>query len=236
MIVGELFLKLSIAGLLGFLIGIDRQLKHKPLGLKTSIVICVASCLMTIVSVESFYRFATPLYNNIDPMRLAAQIVSGVGFLGAGVILRRSNDVISGLTTAAMIWAASGLGIAVGAGFYYEAFFAVALLMLALNFLPLFVKKIGPSSLSKKDVSVKIVMEQNTQMTELLKDMEKKGSNMKEKRYEEMKIRNMKIKDLDNGYQQIHLTMSVPENRYTTEIYYYIKSKNHVLKVEVENL
>ncbi|HHY21972.1 MAG TPA: MgtC/SapB family protein, partial [Bacilli bacterium] len=113
-------IKLSIALLLGMSIGLERQLKHKPLGLKTSTIICVASCLVTIVSIQSFQYFATPEYNSMDPMRLAAQIVSGVGFLGAGVILRRNNDVISGLTTAAMIWAASGLGIAVGAGFYFE--------------------------------------------------------------------------------------------------------------------
>ncbi|MED4161911.1 MgtC/SapB family protein, partial [Halalkalibacterium halodurans] len=105
----ELLIKLSLSLVLGLLIGIDRQMKHKPLGLRTSMVICVASCLLTIVSIEHISRSGLIFHNtnNVDPMRLAAQIVSGIGFLGAGVILRRNNDVISGLTTAAMIWAAS---------------------------------------------------------------------------------------------------------------------------------
>ena len=73
-------------------------------------VISVASCLITMVSIESVHVYSVPGHTNMDPMRLAAQIVSGIGFLGAGVILRRSNDVISGLTTASMVWAASALG------------------------------------------------------------------------------------------------------------------------------
>ncbi|MEB1806127.1 MAG: MgtC/SapB family protein [Bacillaceae bacterium] len=232
----EVFIKLSVALMLGLLIGIDRQLKHKPLGLKTSMVICVASCLITIVSIESFHRYASPTFNAMDPMRLAAQIVSGVGFLGAGVILRRSNDVISGLTTAAMIWAASGLGIAIGAGFYAEAFYVVVLLIAAVNILPLFVKRLGPSTLSKRDVAVKIVMEPNMKMTELLQAIERKGDSLKQQKKYEIDIRNIKIRDLENGNQQIDLTISAPEKQYTTEIYYLFKKIDHVLTVDVEHL
>ena len=76
-------------------------------------------------------------------LRLAAQIVSGIGFLGAGAILRRSNEGISGLTSAAMIWAASGIGIAIGTGFYIEAALAVILLILAVNFVPYLIKWIS---------------------------------------------------------------------------------------------
>ncbi|BAB06944.1 MgtC/SapB family protein [Halalkalibacterium halodurans] len=230
----ELLMKLSIALFFGLLIGIDRQLKHKPLGLKTSMVICVASCLVTIVSVESFHRFATPMFNNMDPMRLAAQIVSGVGFLGAGVILRKRNDVISGLTTAAMIWAASGLGIAVGAGFYIEAGYMVVLLMLAINVFPQLVKKVGPSSLRQRDVAVKMVMEPNMRMTELIQSIERKTSMAK--KGSDIRIRHLKLKDLENGNQQVELILSAPEKQYTTEIYYLIKKIDHVLTVDVEHL
>lgn len=232
----ELVMKLCIALLFGMLIGIDRQLKHKPLGLKTSMVICVASCLVTIVSIESFYKFASPTFNAMDPMRLAAQIVSGVGFLGAGVILRRQNDVISGLTSAAMIWAASGLGIAVGVGFYIEAFIAVVLLIIAVNILPYFIKLVGPSALRQRDVSVRIVMEPNYRMTELMQAIEMKGQGLNETEKSGIKIRNIKLKDIENGNQQIHLTISAPEKQYTTEIYYLIKKIDHVLTVEVEHL
>ncbi|MDG5785913.1 MgtC/SapB family protein [Evansella sp. AB-P1] len=231
-----IIIKLSIALFFGMLIGIDRQLKHKPLGLKTSMVICVASCLVTIVSIQSFHQFASPTFNAMDPMRLAAQIVSGVGFLGAGVILRRSNDVISGLTSAAMIWAASGLGIAVGAGFYFEGLVAVVLLIVAVNVLPTLIKTVGPATLRERDVAVKIVMEPNYKMTELLKAVEQKGQGLSENEKSDINIRNIKLKDLANGNQQIDLTISAPEKQYTTEIYYLIKKIDYVLTVDVEHL
>ncbi|WP_078556750.1 MgtC/SapB family protein [Bacillus alkalicellulosilyticus] len=228
----ELLLKLSIALLFGMLIGIDRELKHKPLGLKTCMVICVASCLVTIVSIESFYKFATPTYNAVDPMRLAAQIVSGVGFLGAGVILRRQNDVISGLTSAAMIWAASGLGIAVGAGFYVEAFIAVILLIISVNVLPFIIKAIGPTALRQNDVSVTIVIEANYQMIDLITEMEKLNS--KGKRDLDLRITN--IKALENGSQQLNVTISTTEKRYTTELYNFIRNIEYVRTVEIQQL
>ncbi len=82
----EFLLKLGLALFLGLFIGIDRQLKNKPLGVKTSMVISVASCLITMVSIEAVDAYSVPGHTNMDPMRLAAQIVSGIGFLGAGVI------------------------------------------------------------------------------------------------------------------------------------------------------
>ncbi|GGG25367.1 peptide ABC transporter permease [Lysinibacillus alkalisoli] len=231
----EIMMKLTIALFFGLLIGIDRQLKHKPLGLKTTMIICVASCLVTVVSIESFHRFATPTFRNMDPMRLTAQIVSGVGFLGAGVILRRQNDVISGLTSAALIWAASGIGIAVGVGLYAETAYAVFLFIMAVNFIPQFVKRLGPQRLRQRDVAVKLVMEPNAKMTELLKTIEGKTRTLKKETKQEIRVRNVKIKDGDNG-QHVTLLLSAPENQYTTEIYYLFKKIDHVLNVEVEHL
>lgn len=233
MMITEPIVKLSIALLLGLFIGIDRQLKHKPLGLKTSMIICIASCLITVVSIESFERFATPVFHNMDPMRLAAQIVSGVGFLGAGVILRRSNDVISGLTSAALIWAASGLGITVGVGLYKEAFFATFLFIISVNVLPFFVKRIGPKRLKKRDVSVQLIMKPNSRMTDLMKMVEgDKGT----ENSMDFVIRELKIKDIENNNQQISLLLSTSEAEYTTEIYYLFKKMEDVVRVEIERL
>lgn len=229
----EVFIKLTIALFLGLLIGIDRQLKHKPLGLKTSMIICVASCLLTIVSIQAAFTFQKTEHMMMDPLRLAAQIVSGVGFLGAGVILRRSNDVISGLTSAAMIWAAAGIGIAVGAGFYQEAFFAVVLFILAINFLPFMLKAIGPKQLRQRDIAVNIVVEPNYKMTQLLQQIESRG---KPDQTREIKIRHIKLKDLENGNQRIELIISASDKEYTTEIYYLIKKIDYVQTVEVEHL
>ncbi|NGQ96139.1 MgtC/SapB family protein [Brevibacillus sp. SYP-B805] len=217
--------KLGIALLLGLLIGIDRQLKSKPLGVKTSMVISVASCLITMVSIESVHQYASLGHTNMDPMRLAAQIVSGVGFLGAGVILRRNNDVISGLTTASMVWAASGLGIAVGAGFYVEAITASVLILAAINALPYLVRLIGPSSLRKRELSVKITVQANEELNGIFKEIKRLG----------MAIKRVKVRDIENGLQKLEMYILAPEKVYTSDVYASLKTVKHVVSVEVES-
>lgn len=122
-------LKLMLACLLGGLIGLEREKKRKPVGIKTCMIIAVTTCLLTVVSIQAAEYYAS-LSENIrtDPMRLAAQVISGIGFIGTGVIMRRTNDMVSGITTAAMIWAAAAIGIAIGAGFY-QAVIIVTLTM-----------------------------------------------------------------------------------------------------------
>lgn len=235
----ESIIKLLVALLLGLLIGIDRQLKQKPLGLKTTMIIAIASCLMTVVSIESFERFTATVFNDsqsirMDPMRLAAQIVSGIGFLGAGVILQRKNDVISGLTSAALIWAASALGITVGVGLYLEAFFATVLFIVSVNIVPKWIKRMGPKRLKKRDVSVTLMVHTNSKMTDLLKAID--GSVKTKGSFIELVIRELKIKDIDNDKQQIDLLLSSTEKVYTTEIYYFFKKMEDVLRVEIERL
>lgn len=221
----EFLLRLIMALFLGLLIGIDRQLRNKPLGVKTSMVISVASCLITIVSIESVGQYSIPGHTNMDPMRLAAQIVSGVGFLGAGVILRRSNDVISGLTTASMVWAASGLGIAVGAGFYLEAIAAMTLIILAVSIFPYFIKIMGPRSLRQRDLSIKIVVGESQELNQIFKEIKQLH----------MKVKRVKIKDLENGRQQLEMVILASEKLYTTDIYTSLKKFKQIVSVEVES-
>ncbi len=232
----EMIFKLFFALILGFFIGLDRQLKHKPLGMKTSMIISVASCLITIVSIQSFLTYATPTFRNMDPMRLTAQIVSGVGFLGAGVILRRTNDVISGLTSAALIWSASGLGIAVGVGLYLEATFAVILFILSVNVLPFIVKRFGPKRLREREIAVQIIMNPNSKMTELLQSIEGQTTSLAGNMSKDLTVRKMRIQDIENGQQKINLVLSAPEDEYTTEIYYMFKKIDDVIGVKIERL
>ncbi|WP_138493865.1 MgtC/SapB family protein [Paenibacillus pinistramenti] len=229
-------IKMVIALLFGLLIGIDRQLKQKPLGVKTSMVISIASCLITIVSIESFHKFGGPEHPNMDPMRLAAQIVSGIGFLGAGVILRRNNDAISGLTSAAMIWAASGLGIAVGAGFYKEAAVAVVLLIISVNLVPFLIKLVGPTNLNKRDVNIKIIMKANDSVSRMIRTIENTHFVKLEDKSKEHRIRNLKIKDLDGERQQVSMVLTAQRKEFATEIYYFIRHLDYVISVEVEQL
>lgn len=115
---GEMLIRICISAALGFIIGLDRSFKNKPAGIKTYTYVCVACSLITIISIESAETLSAHNSGKVmDPMRLAAQIVSGLGFLGAGMILKDGLKV-KGLTSAAMILFAGGVGIGIGAGFY----------------------------------------------------------------------------------------------------------------------
>ncbi|MFK9094371.1 MgtC/SapB family protein [Bacillus salipaludis] len=120
-----MFIKICSSAIFGFIIGLDRSFKNKPAGIKTYTYVCVACTLITLISIHSAETLSA---NNsgkmMDPMRLAAQIVSGLGFLGAGMILKNGFKV-KGLTSAAMIFFAGGVGIGIGAGFYAIVTFSV---------------------------------------------------------------------------------------------------------------
>ncbi|WP_256761183.1 MgtC/SapB family protein [Cohnella sp. WQ 127256] len=123
----EIYFRIVVSALLGLLIGFDRTHKHKPAGVKTYTFVTVASALITIISIESVDTYSH-LHDRtmMDPMRLTAQIVSGLGFLGAGLIMKTGFEV-KGLTSAAMILFAGGVGIGVGAGFYDIVIFTMGI-------------------------------------------------------------------------------------------------------------
>lgn len=124
--------KLVLAAVLGGVVGLERQSVNRPAGLRTHILVCVGSALMMMVSVDVFRVFRGQA--SVDPGRIAAQVVSGIGFLGAGTILREGATV-RGLTTAASLWVVAGIGLAVGGGFYLPAAASAALVLLTLVFL-----------------------------------------------------------------------------------------------------
>jgi putative Mg2+ transporter-C (MgtC) family protein len=221
----EILMKLGISAILGMVIGVEREIRNKPLGLKTSLVICLSSCLLTIVSIESANKYAIAGLHVMDPMRLAAQVVSGIGFLGAGVILRKSNDVIVGLTTAAMIWGASGLGIAVGAGFYVEAIFGMLLILASVVAVPFFIKKIGPKNLTLKELRIKLVVQHEGDLTSIIKLIIAKH----------YKMNNIHIKELSAEQQELNFILLV-EKKFASEVYYEMKSLPYIETVEVETL
>ncbi|KKK39263.1 MgtC/SapB transporter [Mesobacillus campisalis] len=224
----EIMIRLGLSAFLGLVIGLERELKRKPVGLKTSLVICIVSCLLTIVSIESAYMFPGDDDINItmDPLRLAAQIVSGIGFLGAGVILRRGNDTISGLTTAAMIWGAAGIGIAVGAGFYMEAIAGVALLIFSVEFMPFLMGLIGPRQLREKELLLEFNVLQETGISVVL-------AQVKEKK---ISIKKVRIKDLEEGGQSVQLLVTVNYRRQTTDVYEAVSVVDGIKRVKIESL
>lgn len=111
--------RIAMAILCGGIVGIERELKHKAAGLKTNIMICLGSTLFTSVSIMLATAFVGEGYHG-DPARIAAQIVSGIGFIGGGAIIKGSGTII-GLTTAATIWLVAAIGVCVGIGHYMAA-------------------------------------------------------------------------------------------------------------------
>jgi len=126
----DLMVRLVVASLLGGLIGLERELSDKPAGFRTNLLICVGAALLTDLSVI-IARAADPLVTQADPGRIAAQIVSGIGFLGAGTIIQARGSV-RGLTTAATLWVVAAIGMTVGAGAYVEAVGTTVLVILVL--------------------------------------------------------------------------------------------------------
>ena len=120
--------RLGLAVVLGGVIGLEREASDKPAGLRTNILICLGSTLMMILSIEVARHFAVTA---ADPGRIAQGVITGIGFLGAGTILH-SRGGVTGLTTAATTWAVSGIGLALGAGFYALAAVTTLLILLVL--------------------------------------------------------------------------------------------------------
>ncbi len=152
-----IILRMMLAVGLGGLVGIERENKSRPAGFRTHILVCVGSALVMITSEYLFERYGA--VTNIDPARLGAQVISGIGFLGAGTIIRYNANVV-GLTTAASLWAVACVGIAVGIG-YYEAAIAGALtIFLSLIFLRKFGRVLTKNKVS--NMSITITMENKT--------------------------------------------------------------------------
>lgn len=138
-------MRIILSFVAGVILGIERKMRQQFVGMRTLLLICVSSTLLMLLSIYS----ATMLPRGGDPSRIAAQVVSGIGFLGAGTIIRQGLN-IKGLTSSAIIWAAAALGLAIGAGFVFPALVTLVLFVLALVFLEKIEEKYFPSGRSKK--------------------------------------------------------------------------------------
>lgn len=152
----DIIIKIVLAVVLGGLIGMEREHINKPAGFRTHILVCVGAALAMITSEYMFemYRGAT----NMDPARLGAQVISGIGFLGAGTIIK-DGVTVKGLTTAASLWAVSCIGLAIGSGFYSGAIItSVIVYVVLLSFGRIEVPIINKD---KKNVNIKLEVSKN---------------------------------------------------------------------------
>ena len=157
--------RLLLAGVLGGLVGLERELRHKPAGLRTNMLICFGAALFTIIS----YEMAGSVGG--DHTRIAAQIIPGIGFIGAGVVIRGRGGVV-GITSAATIFVIASVGMAVGAGMLVTAVFATLILLVALVFLGVAEERFG---LHMRVMTFRLITEDPTVLTRAHKIVEEAG-------------------------------------------------------------
>ncbi|MFC7392260.1 MgtC/SapB family protein [Scopulibacillus cellulosilyticus] len=206
----EFIARLVLAGILGALIGFERERRYKEAGLRTHFLVSVGSALIMIISK---YAFGDILHQNnigLDPSRIAAQVVSGVGFLGAGTILVQRQSV-RGLTTAAGLWATSAVGLAIGAGMYLVGILGALLILLGLEVLKLIFKSVLPTKTYKLSVQT-----YSNEMTPAIVDI-LSANNLTVSEYQ------VKLRQTDNGTLyiidfQLNPIKAIKENQITKDL------------------
>lgn len=164
--------KLLIASALGGIIGWERERRGRPAGLRTHLLVCIGVTLMMVVSehiFEKYKTFAADSIMRVDPGRIAAQVVTGIGFLGAGTIMRFKTTV-RGLTTAASLWVVAGIGLAVGSSCYLPAILTTLITVFALYLGPLFERGIRRDLYRTITVCVSGTEPNFTSITDVLKN------------------------------------------------------------------
>lgn len=167
--------------ILGFIIGLEREMTNKYAGLRTNILVCLGACVFTIISIYGFPAIAVSAaeYGTRDTARVAAQVVTGIGFIGGGTVLRHGATVL-GLTTAATLFMAASIGMACGAGMYSLAIIATVISIITLVSVRLFERNVLPSStknVQRLKVAVRCQSEKANSIYEQLID---KYSDLKE--------------------------------------------------------
>ena len=220
-----IFSKMLLAMVLGSVIGLERELKRKPVGVKTCAIIAVTTCVLTIVSIQAAEHYAQVSENiRTDPMRLAAQVISGIGFLGAGVILHKKNDAISGLTTAAIIWASAGIGIAAGAGFVFDAVIATMMILVSIRLSPLVQRWVHRKSQRRR-----------TKFNILVNGAESIGKVTQLLVNNQYRPEHIQVKDQSSGEVRLQIRCFSIDSTMLKDVYALLKAEEGVMSVEVDN-
>jgi putative Mg2+ transporter-C (MgtC) family protein len=195
--------RLSLAAVLGGAIGFERELRDREAGLRTHLLVCLGSALFTIVSAYGFRDFLTSGDQVIraDPTRIAAQIVTGIGFLGAGAIIRQGLSV-RGLTTAATLWVSAAIGIAAGAGYYSGAVLGTVVTLIALWPLRVAAYQVF-ERLRPEERSLVVELRQGTRMSELLDVLEREHARVEHLQLEEEPDRRVVTLTLDTPSEKL---------------------------------
>ena len=137
----SVLIRVTAAFLLGGLLGLERGLKHRPAGLRTHMLVCIGACMIMLTN-----QYIFQVYQTGDPVRMGSQVVSGIGFLGAGTIMVTKHSQITGLTTAAGLWATAAVGLTLGIGFYEAALLGSVLILLTMTVVQILDNRIHKSA------------------------------------------------------------------------------------------
>ncbi|TBL81876.1 MgtC/SapB family protein [Paenibacillus thalictri] len=207
-------LRLFLAVILGGLIGLERELHNHSAGFRTHTLVCIGSALIMLLSVHGFSDFVNELNVRVDPSRLAAQVISGIGFLGAGTIIRNGTS-ISGLTTAASLWVTAGIGLAVGAGFYKGALVGAFFVLICLFLLNKAEQWFG----MKQSKTIKLILDAGDGQTgKAVSDMESTGIRVRKVRIAEEEVDGEKCKVVICWISEIDDTMLEHYFRYMQQV------------------
>lgn len=222
-------LRLLLSLVLGGIIGFEREMNQHAAGFRTNILVCIGSSLIMLLSIYGFNAFVDEPNVRIDPARLAAQVISGIGFLGAGTIIRTGMSV-KGLTTAATLWVMAAIGLAVGAGFYFPAILTCGLVFVSLQLL----NKIELRYLvANKALSMEVTYSGGPGTL---------GMISKQLIAEQVEIRNMNVTDAQSvgptegtaSPLQMIIMIMMPEKKSMSDLIEHVKAIPGVISVKIE--
>lgn len=217
----QIIFRVLLASCFGALIGLEREYAHRPAGLRTHILVCVGSCLVMLTS-EFAYNYYHQFSPNMDINRLGAQVISGIGFLGAGTIIRNGSSV-KGLTTAASIWAVACIGLATGIGFYFGATIATIVIFICLGY----IKKSAVSTNIKK-ITLTVTSEHQF-VNSIISDIETKFSE------NSITVDNLSIKTLEDTNSEILFQLITSDNSNPSVILGNINSLPGIISVNLNS-
>ncbi len=215
----ELLLRLVVSGICGSLIGYERKNRLKEAGIRTHMIVAIGSTLIMIVSKYGFADVLLLQNYVLDPSRIAAQIVSGIGFLGAGIIFVRRHSIISGLTTAAGIWATAGIGMAIGAELYFIGISCTILILL----IQIILHK------NLRWLNIPVSEQINIEFNE-----DANAISFVQKRFADnnIKIINLKVEKTKKGFLDVEMYVKLPPNYDIARLMDLFKDNPHVRSIE----
>ena len=210
-------LRVAVAVIIGGLLGLERGMKNRPAGLRTYMLVCVGSCLIMLTN-----QYVYQMYNTGDPVRLGAQVVSGIGFLGAGTIVVTRRNQIKGLTTAAGLWTSAAVGLALGLGFYEAAIMGGLAIFTVITLLQRMDNKMHRKS---KQMEVYIELSHEVTLGDFLRTVRGEG-------VEVSNVQREQGADCDDGNRAYIATLKVKKRTYHDDILEVVQKNPGVVYLE----